>query len=192
MVIIYLDIETFSEKKELKIGHMKIILINFKEVFSKENIKITILKEWESSEKDILKQFYNHFQLLLKTEKTVWVIGFNILRFDVPVLINKLVNHSIASLPQVLEFFRNIYITDLRQCLLPFSKFRFKNLSTNKIAEKLQIKKPKYDNKEIRKFYTEKNYGKIEEHSYSDIDFIQNLYWILKREPEKLKKLELA
>jgi DNA polymerase elongation subunit (family B) len=190
MVIVYLDIETYSEKEELVIEpSTKVILIHLKEIFDKENIKSFIFKEWESSEKDILEQFFKHFQSLHDKERTVWCVGFNILRFDIPLLIYKLSHYQIESLPNLFEIFRKTYVVDLRQCLLPFSDFRFKELSAEKIAEKLGIRKPEYRNKEIMEFYEKGEMERIIEHSESDLNFIQDLYWVMKKEPDKLMRL---
>jgi DNA polymerase elongation subunit (family B) len=194
MVIVYLDIETYSEGEEVVIEpSIRIILIHLKEIFDNENIKTLIFKEWESSEKDILKQFYEHFHLLHENERTVWCIGFNIFRFDIPLLIYRLAHYEIDSLPNLFEIFRKAYIVDLRQCLLPFSDFKFKELSAEKVAEKLGIRKPKYSNKEIREFYKKEETEireRIVEHSESDLSFIQDLYWVMKKEPEKLMRLK--
>jgi len=182
MVILYLDIETFSEK-EFKPDGTKIISIQYKDA----NGVFNILKEWESDEKTVLKSFYDYLKQFEK--ETIMIIGHNILRFDIPLLIHRMTLHKIDSTSNLMDLFHNVFVIDSMQCLLPFNEFRFKGLSAEDLARKLKIREPKHKSKEIDGFYREKKFDKIEEHIIADMNFIEDLWWTLRRERDKLKLL---
>lgn len=184
VVIIYLDIETFSPKDQFQIDDSKIISIQYKDV----NGTFKILKEWESNESEILKNFYEYLKSFQKKEN-IMIIGHNILRFDIPMLLHRMILHGIDTSPNLIDFFHNIFIVDSMQCLLPFNQFKFKGLGSEELAKKLKIREPKHKNTEIANFYRERRFDKIEEHIMSDIIFIEDLWWILRKEQNKLKSL---
>jgi len=184
MVILYLDIETYSPQKEPSFGD-KVIAIEFKEV----NGESKLLKEWESNEKNILAEFYEYLKEKLKTEKTVVIIGFNLLLFDRDFLAVRLYSHGIDELINIFNNFKKIYWKDLHHCLLPFNNLSFVGLSEEEIAEKLGITKPKYSNKDISSFYEKKEYEKIVEHIESDIKFLSDLSFKMSKELDVVEKL---
>jgi len=77
-------------------------------------------------ERGIVIKFYELLRNLLSKERTVWIIGFNILRFDIPLLILKGIQYGISS---VFELWHRVYVEDERQVLLPLSGFIFKGLN---------------------------------------------------------------
>jgi DNA polymerase elongation subunit (family B) len=172
MVLAYLDIETYSPGDEPKFDD-KVILIYYKEELG-GNFDI-LFREWETNEKIILQKFYNVFRDRVTSEKTVTLIGWNLVRFDIPFLVYRLFFHGIDSLNNILEIFRKAYWRDLRQCLLPFNKYSFKGLSEEEVAKKFKIELPKYSNKEIKIFYEKGEYEKIEEHAISEMKFLSFL-----------------
>lgn len=177
MVIVYFDIETHSPGVEPSFDD-KVILICMRVNGD------TLLREWESSEEDILSDFYwNYLMRWIKKETTIF-IGWNITRFDIPVLTYRLYVHKIDNLKNILEAFRIAYWMDLRQCLLPFNRFRFKGLGEEKVAEKLKIRKPVHSNKDIRTFYETRNFKAIEEHILSEMVFLSDLFRKLKNTQE--------
>lgn len=187
MAIMYFDLETYSGTKEQfkPSGIKKIITIQYKDVEK----DLVILKEWKSSEKRILSDFCNNLKKLLNEERGVQLIGHNILRFDVPNLIQRMSVNGVDSTPNLLDLFHRTYLIDTLQCILSHNNFRFKGLNAEDIAKKLGIRGPVYRNDEIDGFYERGEFLKIEEHVRSDIDFINDLWWVIRKEPEKLKKL---
>ena len=174
MVLSYFDIETYSPNKEPRFSD-KIILIYYKEELGGDTV--LMLKEWEVDEKSILSRFYDALREKMESERTVTLIGWNIIRFDIPFLTYRLFYHKIDSLDNILETFRKPYWRDLRQCLLPFNRYRFKGLKEEVVAEKLDITPPKYSNKEIKRFYDNCEYEKIVEHALSERRFLLDLSW---------------
>jgi hypothetical protein len=183
MVMIYLDIETYSPQQEPQFND-KIITIQYGEVGG----KLEILKEWESNEKTILQRFYDYLKEKLKTERTVMIIGFNLLLFDRDFLGIRLHSHEIDKLENIFKNFKELFWKDLRYCLLPFNNFSFTGLSEEGIATKLKIRSPKHSNKEIRQFYDNKEYDKILEHIRTEMEFLNDLSFKLSRDIEAVKK----
>lgn len=180
MVIAYLDIETYSPRKEPTFND-KIILICYKE----SDGQPIMYKEWESSEKNMLSEFYSFVKGRLETEQTFMIYGFNTLPFDIPLLACRLSFNKVDEISSIFDNFKKIYHIDLRQCLLPFNRFRFKDLGGDDVAKKFGFPPPKHSNKDIKMFYEKGEYGKIEEHSLSDIKLLSNLSWNM-RDLEKV------
>ena len=181
--MIYLDIETYSRQQEPQFDD-KIITIQFSEVRGKSEI----LREWESSEENILNSFYGYLREKLETERTVMIIGFNVLLFDRDFLGLRLHFHGIDSLENIFNNFKKVYWKDLRYCLLPFNNFSFKGLSEEEIAKKLKIRSPKHSNKEIRQFYDNKEHDKIIEHIETEMKFLNDLSFKMNRDLEAVKE----
>jgi predicted PolB exonuclease-like 3'-5' exonuclease len=181
MVIAYLDIETCPSNEALEAKSLdegselsdKVILIYYKEVHG--GTEEVLFREWLEGEEAILRRFYALLTEKLSVEKTVTLIGWNIAKFDIPFLTYRLFLHNVDSLENIIENFRRAYWRDLRLCLLPFNKFKFKGLSEEEVAKKFGIEPPKYSNKEVKEFYRKGEYEKIEEHARSEARFISEL-----------------
>lgn len=175
-MLLYMDIETFSENG-FRSGGTKIISIQYRDYDG--NLKF--LKEWESSEKDILQKFLTDLKIM-KKDNFLILVGHNILRFDIPTIIRRMVAHGIDAVDSLEDFFHNIAVVDTMQCMLPFNSMKFRGLGAHDIAEKLGIEKPSFRNTEIESFYRNREFRKIEQHAIGDLDFIQKLYWKLKND----------
>jgi DNA polymerase elongation subunit (family B) len=84
---IFLDVETYSPGPKPAYDD-RIIAIAYKPAGG----PITVLKEWESDEKQILTRFIEEIKRIDRLN----IIGHNILRFDVPLIINRASAHGIA------------------------------------------------------------------------------------------------
>jgi DNA polymerase elongation subunit (family B) len=183
---LFFDIETFSEESKFRFDDptLKIISIQYKDSFQGN---LTILKEWESDEKTILKIFYS-FLKGLKKQNIIQIIGHNILRFDIPLLLHRMTQQEIDSPHSLLNFFHETFTVDTIQCLFPLNRCQFKGLNAENLAKILDIRAPKYRVEQIPEFYRNKNYDKIEEHVIADIEFIEDLWQTLIERQEKLKE----
>ncbi len=183
MVMLYLDIETLGTSIKDKIIAIGVSIVN--------GVR-KIWKEWELGEKSVVEQFYEFLESLNPKEQTVWVIGFNILKFDVPLLIHKAMKFNM-DVAKCFELWHDCFIEDERQVLLPLNDFRFGCLSAENVYKaikevlreeikrrKVKIREIKHKSDEIPKFYSEGKYDKIIEHLSSDLDFLEDLHYILK------------
>jgi len=183
-VRLYLDIETFSEG-EFKVRNTKVISIQYKD----SDGNITVLKEWESNEKTILKRFHDHL-LKLKNTGFIVVIGHNLLRFDIPILIHRMAVHNIDTYENLLDLHHShIIAMDSLQCLLPFNDFQVKGLNAVELSRRLKIRAPKHKSTEIAQFYRNGQYAKIEEHILADLDFMEDLWRKLREKGPELHSL---
>ncbi len=184
MVMIYLDIETISTGKNISIED-KIIIIGADVEGEKKFWKIWDYKK----EEEVVGRFYDFLEEELK-KGTVWIIGFNILRFDVPLLFYKGLRLKGS---EVFEIWRDCYVEDMRQELLPLNNFKFKGLSADNVCRALrellkeeiergeiEISEIKHKGYEVPEFYNKGEYDKIIEHLSSDIDFLKDLHYILR------------
>jgi DNA polymerase elongation subunit (family B) len=169
---IFFDIETYGNTLDnMYIG--KVISIGYK--LNDENI--IILKEWEKSEKEILKIFFN---LLEKYNKSL-LIGFNDLHFDIPYLINRANKNKIGSLENLLQISSNFYNIDLIHSMLYLNNFYYLGLSSFNIDKELKLNC--YHNHvggdEITNLYNNKEFEIIEHHNKEDVFFTEKLYYYL-------------
>jgi hypothetical protein len=183
MVMLYLDIETLGTSIKDKIIAIGVSTVN--------GVR-KIWKEWELGEKSVVEQFYEFLESLNPKEQTVWVIGFNILKFDIPLLIHKAMEFNM-DVAKCFELWHDCFIEDERLVLLPLNDFRFGCLSAENVYKaikealreeikrgEVRIREIKHNSNEIPKFYSEGKYDKIIEHLSSDLDFLEDLHYILK------------
>ena len=160
MTRLFLDIETYSP------GHRptyddKIIAIAYKQ----EGGPVTILKEWESSEKQILTRFLEDIQQLDHPN----IIGHNILRFDLPIIINRAAAQGIAPVGEVMHLLLDAYTIDTIQAQLPSNNFYFKGLGLAECAKRMGIENKTCPGSEIKIQYDSANYPAITEHIIEDV-----------------------
>jgi len=161
---LYFDIETYNREGYPQFTD-KIIAIGFKGL----GTRVRLLTEWESGEKAILKEFFDH----IKSQPTE-LVGFNVLRFDLPFLITRAFHHKLGSLENLQEVVHKSYTKDLIQYLLPYNNFTFYGLNSLNVAERLGIP-IQYSGKDVKEFYENKEYEKIEQHLRSDVLFVERL-----------------
>ncbi len=175
-MLLYFDIETFSDNG-FRSSNTKIITIQYKDFDG----NVRILKEWDSSESDILRKFFTEMKMI-KKDDFLMLVGHNVLRFDIPMIMKRMVANGIGSADELHDFFHNVFVVDTLQCMLPFNNMRFKGLNTEEISKKLKISEPRHRNTEIESFYRSRKFADIEKHALADLEFIQDLYWKLKKE----------
>lgn len=175
-MLLYIDIETFSENG-FRSDNTKVISVQYRSFDGKTKI----LKEWESSEKNILSSFLTDLKMM-RNEGFLILVGHNILRFDIPTLMRRMAANGIDGHGNLEDFFCNIATVDTLQCMLPFNGMRFKGLSADDVSSRLDISGPRHRNTEVESFYRNREFRKIEDHAVADLDFVQSLYWRLKRE----------
>jgi hypothetical protein len=124
---LFLDIETYSAPRSpdssinpyLPDSKVIVIAYSFYPGFrppTREEIKPpTFLKEWESSEKDILQKFHDFLKGAQKEDPYVKVTGFNILKFDLHYLFARMKRHGIASEQELYDLLIRPFGIDLFQ-----------------------------------------------------------------------------
>lgn len=169
MTKIFFDIETYSPNSSQRPKfNDKIISIAYKT----EASDITILKEWEIGENEVVRRFIE------KIKHTSWpsLIGHNILRFDIPVLIYRSFENDFGSLHELSTLFMDSFPIDTIQCLLPSNNLYFKGLGLKDCARYMGIETKGCPSSEIAEHYDQRNYDEIISHNIEDVLTTEKLH----------------
>jgi hypothetical protein len=186
VVRFYLDIETYRPRSEDAFIDERILSIGliidetpYQESSLDEDIEPILISEWDGlDERSIVLTLYNQVRKALESYRFTILCGFNILRFDIPLLTCKLVYHSIDKHEKIAKMWFDCYIIDHFQQLLAANRNVFKGVSLKKIidvSEKFDLKPPKYSTSgsDIKELYDHENYDEIEEHLNQDLRIIR-------------------
>jgi len=171
----YFDIET-TGKDPLK---DKIITIQWQELdrYTGEPVgDPMILKEWESSEKEILSSFLP--KLTTEDDFAFTMIGQNLL-FDFCFISHKAKIYGLKELN--LQFFKDRAFIDLKPILIMINEGRFKGYN------KLIPKKLEFINIEVPRLYEKGRYSEILTYIQEETTSFLKIYQILKKEMPSLK-----
>ena len=191
MVRIYLDIETYRPKKEDAFIHEKVIAIGILEDWTpyspnslNEPIEPQLFTEWElGSEKIVVEDFYKYLKGIFTDEvRFVVVVGFNILRMDIPLLIQKGLWYKVATIDELNFLWHNTLTIDFFQSLLPANKYMFKGLRMPRVFKVIRdelgiVDAPQLEEhgEEIAKAYEGSEYMNIEKWLKQDLYAIRYL-----------------
>jgi len=191
----FVDIETYLSKDNPNSGlnpyekESKILAIayNYYDEFhlsEKHVTPPTILKEWESSEKQILEKFFNFLKIKVELDQHIKIIGFNHLKFDIPYIIGRLVVNKVSNNREIHEiFFRRPHYIDLGQISQILSGNKFKeifNVNQKTANSFFDIPLKKESGKKVSEYYKTKDFEKIREYVKSEFTF-EKLYISLRR-----------
>ena len=136
--------------------------------------RLEILKEWESSEKEVLARFLP--KVMCENPFDFVFVGKNLL-FDFAFLSSKLEKYGLAKLD--LSYWHRRPSLDLKHVLILINNGRFKGY--NKVLGEL----PKVD---VPKLYSERKYPEIIKYVREEAKLFLKGYQILKREAPSLAK----
>lgn len=173
----YFDIETYPTVNP---DTAKIITIQFQRIngeTGKPEDELVILKEWESSEEQIVSKFYNKF---FRKDISVWdfiPVGYY-LNFEWEFLIAKFDKYlGIKLSSRNLHYYRPHI--DLRPVGVLINGGKFKGSGLDKITSK------PHNGEAIKKWYENKEYDKIEnyivEETTSFLEFLQKIIELLRK-----------
>ena len=191
---IYLDLETYRQKKKA-FTNEKIIAIGIIEDWTRyipesseiwDNMKVNILyfTEWKlEDESQVVAEFYNYLRKLIDEWKSnkinfIGIVGFNMLRYDIPLLIQKGVECGVDSLPKLNALWHNIFTIDYLQTILPFNNMKFSRLKLEYIAKKakekgINVPEPYYSGEKVKKWYEKKMFDEIIKHLETDLKILR-------------------
>jgi len=167
----YFDIETNPTMPKPNYKNDEILTIQFQRLDSRTGEKegdLTILKSWESSERDILESFHSIF-----SPEDSWKfvpIGYN-LSFDFFSLLYRWREIGIKVEPKIL-FSEHPYI-DIKSILVIFNGGLFKGATLEKFVGK------QYSGAKVSEWCKEKDYTSIQEYIEDEADKFINLYQFL-------------
>ena len=152
MIRIFFDIETYSPDEHGPSLCDKVISIAYKIGDS----DVVVLKEWELGEKAVLSAFLD----VIHSQYRPNIIGHNILRFDIPVIVCRSFENGLGRLEEIYSVFREPYGIDLIQCLLPSNRMYFRGLGLTACAERLGISMASEEGSSIQELYERGNMRK--------------------------------
>lgn len=174
----YLDIETtgLDEKED------KIITIQFQPLdqnTAKPKGKLVILKEWESSEKEILQHFIKQSQISDPYPFSFVPIGYN-LGFEHNFFRQRCIKNGIPPIDLL-----NKPFIDLKTVGVLMNRGQFKGAGLDKITGK------PHDGRIIPTWYDEKKFAKIVEYIQLETsEFLKLASWLYKEMPELLVRFK--
>jgi DNA polymerase elongation subunit (family B) len=170
---VYLDIETYSKGDEPSVNDEVVAIGVMEEGLSGQRL----FTEWEyGSEREVIRKFYK--ALRVYSEQRVMVIGFNILRFDIPILSFKGVQYGVGDAQKIYDLWHKLFTIDYMQVALPLNGMMFKGLTLAYLAkllrEKMMINVPeREEGAAVKELYNKRNFEKIEEHLIADLEIIR-------------------
>ncbi|QGA53877.1 hypothetical protein GFS03_04425 [Sulfolobus sp. E5-1-F] len=165
----------FQNEKVIVVGVMEIDPANKKKDFH-------FFTEWDlGNEKEVITKFYeymkgkineiglnnlNFFSGKSKVLERLFIVGFNILRFDIPILTQKGVEYSIGTISELNSLWSSLVVIDYLQAMLPYNKMRLKGMNWEKfnyLLWKMGQKVPKIPLKgsQVKDLYVNKDYANI-------------------------------
>jgi hypothetical protein len=165
MILQYFDVES----EGIDCERNKIITIQFQKInnegYPVENL--TILKEWEVGEEEIIKIIYN--QLFNQSTWNFVPVGTNLI-FDLSFLFAKFKKYNLKC-PSLSDFLFSKPLIDIKSLLIMINNMEFKGHGLDKITNK------KRDGSCIPIFYEQKKYSEIEDYvkqeTQSFLEFLQ-------------------
>ena len=193
---IYLDIETYRRTREDAFTNEKVIAIGFIEDRTPyepssankwsedEGVKFHYLTEWElGGEQTVIHEFYKHLEKFIEERERgeinyIVIVGFNILRFDIPLLIQKGVEYKVDTHAKLNQLWYSAHTIDYLQASLPFHGMRFKGLKLEYLAKKAKeknivIPEPFESGEKVVEWYEKEEYLRIIEHLETDLKIIR-------------------
>lgn len=167
MTRLFFDIETYSPGPKPTYDD-RIIAIAYKP----EGGPVTVLKEWESDEKQILTRFLEE----IKRIDRLSIIGHNILRFDIPLIINRASAHGIATTGDLMRLLLDSYTIDTIQAQLQANNFYFKGLGLAECAKRIGAETRICPGVEIKTRYEKGDYAAITDHIIEDVFTTETLF----------------
>ena len=168
----YLDIETDSKGDEPSVND-KVIAIGVMEEGPSEQRLFMELEH--CSERKVIRKFYK--ELRVYSEQRAVVIGFNILRFDIPILSFKGVQYRVGDAQKIYDLWHKLFTIDYMQVALPLNGMRFKGLTLAYLAKLLREKmminvQEMEEGVVVKELYKRRDFREIEEHLTTDLEII--------------------
>lgn len=179
----YFDIETYTRAEKPNPDTDKIITIQFQRIDSKSGKPIedlTILKEWDSSEKEIVTKF---FDLFFSQKSGIWdfvPVGFN-LNFDFEFLISKFKKHLDVKLTSRDLHYERPHL-DLKPIIVLLNDGEFVGATLDRFTSK------QHNGKEIKEWYQNKQFDRIEQYVKNEAKSFLEFYRKVKVNIHKIIK----
>jgi len=194
---LYLDVETYRPRKEDAFINEEVIAIGVIEDWTRYDPESTSIRceEGEASsvgcvfrfftiwgnnndKGELVRSFYKYFMEVRNRADFIVVVGFNVLRYDIPLLIQKGFEHKVDSLDRLNALWHDTFVIDYLQTTLPFNRMKFKDLCLERMVELarkagLNVEELHGSGEDVKKWYVEGRYDDIIEHLRRDLEAVR-------------------
>ena len=186
MVRLYIDLETYRPRKEdafiderVILGGLLIDETRYSEESLDETIEPILLKEWGGlDERMIVVKLQSYVKEALRSHRFTVICGYNILRFDIPLLLCKSMQYHLGKQEVLSKMWNDCFTIDYFQQLLTANRNLFKGLKLENVvhvADMFKLKPPTYSvgGKAIKDLYDQRKWKEIEKHNEQDLNVIR-------------------
>ncbi len=186
MVRLYLELETYRPNVEDAFINERVITAgvavdrtSYHERSLKRAVEPVIYSEWEGlDEKAIVSEVERTVRRACSEHRFTTVVGFNILRFDVPLLVAKSGRATQSGLDYISKMWYDCFAVDLMQQLLVANMGSFKGAGLSNVvstAIRLGLNPPDYPTSgaKIKDLYEGGNYEEITAHLRQNLRIIR-------------------
>ena len=184
-VKLFLDVEAAGAADNA--FNAKIIAIGYVIDVSRRDKKYGIIAEWDvGGERVVLEEFLSLLEELESEYRYVDIIGYNIMRYDLPLIKQKIIEYGLMTPAEVNRYFDRFRVVDLLQLLLPHNRWRYKGLTLWRVMEiageeGIDVPQKFGSGEDVARWYSNGQYGEIIEHLKADLEAIVVLYWNFNR-----------
>ena len=186
MVRLYLDLETYRPNVDEAFINERIISAgitvdrtSYHERSLKRDFEPVLISEWDGlDEKAIVSEVERTIRKACGEHRFTTVVGFNILRFDVPLLVAKSGRASQSGLEYISKMWHDCFAVDLMQQLLVANWGSFKGAGLGNVvstAIRLGLNPPDYPTSGamVKDLYEAGDHAGIEDHLRQDLRIIR-------------------
>jgi hypothetical protein len=188
LVRLYMDVETYRPETTGAFVNEKVILVAFLkdetpfsvDSLNKESEVVAFPKEKFTPEYEIIKRTLEYVLVQRSSHRFVDVVGFNILRFDIPLLVARGAANGIDDIANLSKMWYDNFSADHFQLLLPANNRLFTGLSLNNVVKKArelnlrpQPPEPYGKSTEIRTLYEKGDYDEVLKHCLADLRIVR-------------------
>jgi hypothetical protein len=186
MVRLYLDLETYRPNVDEAFINERIISAgitvdrtSYHERSLKRDFEPVLISEWDGlDEKAIVSEVERTIRKACGEHRFTTVVGFNILRFDVPLLVAKSGRASQSGLEYISKMWHDCFVIDLMQQLLVANWGSFKGAGLGNVvstAIRLGLNPPDYppSGARVKDLYEAGDHEGIEDHLRQDLRIIR-------------------
>lgn len=203
MVRLYLEIETYRPNVDEAFINEKVITAGvavdrtaYHERSLKREVEPVLYNEWDGlDEKAIVSEVERTVRKACAEHRFTTVVGFNILRFDVPLLVAKSGRVSQSGLEYISKMWHDCFAVDLMQQLLVANMGGFKGAGLSNIvstAIKLGLNPPDYPTSgaRVKDLYEDGDYDGIETHLRQNLRIVRwlDLYGVRRLTEQSVKE----
>jgi len=186
MVRLYLELETYRPNVEDAFINERVITAGlavdrsaYHERSLKRDVDPALYSEWDGlDEKAIVSEVERTVRRVCGEHRFTTVVGFNILRFDVPLLVAKSGRASQSGLEYISKMWYDCFAVDLMQQLLVANMGSFKGAGLSNVvstAIRLGLNPPDYPTSgaRVKDLYEAGDYGGIEAHLRQNLRIVR-------------------